>query len=83
MGHCIPAKPVKEERVWQFDGNFDCPTFSPSVRHFLTDPETKQEKTTCHYIIEKGMIKYQGDCEHKLSGQTIPMQNIPEDYGFN
>jgi hypothetical protein len=86
-GHSIPATlPPKQEKAWLFDGNFECPTFSPSVRHFYTIPKGEKnedsEVTTCHYHIKKGKIEYCNDCKHALNGQAVPLQDIPKDYGF-
>ncbi len=84
--HTIPATLApKQEKFWEFNGNFESPTFSPSVRHYCIIPEGEKnpgQRTTCHYFIQGGMIVYQNDCEHKLSGKTVPMENIPKDYGW-
>jgi hypothetical protein len=31
----------------------------------------------CHLFIEKGQIRFLGDCEHALAGQTVPMVPVP------
>jgi hypothetical protein len=58
--------------TWQFDGNFDKPTISPSIK------VTMQYKGTdyiCHSFIKEGKIQYLNDCHHKLAGQTVPLKN--------
>ena len=74
--------------VWQFDGNEESPTFSPSllVRHgrYLRDAEgefiptadggLEMEKVRCHLYVRKGMVQYLGDCSHSLAGQTVPVE---------
>lgn len=66
--HNIPAK------RWNFDGNLECPTFSPSVREFEYDPKQhEQHKTRCHYTVTKGKIKYHDDNTHEFAGQTLDM----------
>ncbi len=77
---------------WTFDGNLECPSFTPSVRHFVPaqapDPEWwpqgKPEETVCHYFITAGQIVYCGDCQHELNGQTVPMVRLDTitDYGW-
>lgn len=73
-GHSVPAD------RWHFDGNLESPTISPSVRHFYTHPETGAQVTTCHYLLKAGVMKFCGDCEHKLAGQSRPLVNFPPDY---
>lgn len=72
---------------WTFDGNVVLPSFRPSMRIYI--PERRREDgtvipeyTTCHYYLIDGILQYQGDCRHEYSGKTIPMEPIPEDYGF-
>ena len=74
--------------VWQFDGNEESPTFSPSllVSHsrYLKDAEgefiprgdggLEVEKVRCHLYLRKGMVQYLGDCSHSLAGQTVPVE---------
>jgi len=63
--------------VWRFDGNFDRPTFSPSIRCFATE-EDGSLTILCHYFINSGMIQFCGDNPHELNGQTVPLPDIPE-----
>lgn len=51
---------------WTFDGDWDKPTFSPS----LALPR-------CHLFVRKGIIEYLGDSKHPLAGKDVPMQDIP------
>lgn len=76
--HHVPA-----ER-WSFNGNVDSPTISPSVRHFYTHPETKAEKTVCHYFIRDGVMQFCSDSPHKLAGQNAPLKSfkIIEEKGY-
>jgi hypothetical protein len=50
--------------------------------HKDEDGTLYRQRTTCHYYVTDGQIQYQGDCPHEFSGQTLPLQSIPEDYGF-
>lgn len=67
---------------WSFNGNFDKPTFTPSLLIFVTMPDTKERKTCCHLFVTDGKIAYCGDCPHALNGQTVDMVDIPDDYGL-
>lgn len=59
-------KPNEFNAVWQFDGNMESPTFSPSINIV----------GQCHYFIRKGMIEFCSDSKHELAGQTVPLPDI-------
>lgn len=73
----------KEVR-WEFDGNLESPTFAPSVKITTgprpTVPEGRPDAgriDICHYHIRKGRIEFCNDCTHELSGQKVPLPDIP------
>lgn len=68
--------------AWDWNGNLEKPTFSPSLRCYYTHPQTKQEVTTCHLILTDGMIHFCADCQHELKGKVVPLPEIPADYGL-
>lgn len=68
--HAVPAK------EWNWNGDTEKPTLSPSVRHYYTHPETKKEITVCHYNIVNGKIEYCDDCPHELKNQKIELPEI-------
>ena len=79
--HAVPAA------RWNWNGDVDKPTLSPSVRHYYEMPADVAKKkgrsknrqvTTCHYHIEDGMIKFCNDCPHKLKNQTVELPEIEE-----
>lgn len=55
---------------WTFNGDVDKPTFTPSL--LLSRPGKR-----CHLFVTDGKIIYCGDCDHKLAGQTVPMEDLP------
>lgn len=67
--HCVPA-----ER-WNFNGDLEKPTLSPSVRHFYMR-ENGEQVTTCHYHIKDGIIEYCGDCGHFLKNKKVELPEI-------
>lgn len=73
--HCVPSR--HPTGGWTFNGSMDAPTFSPSVKH--TWNMRKEPSRICHYFIRDGRIEYCGDCFHPLSGQTVPLPDIPPD----
>jgi Family of unknown function (DUF6527) len=52
---------------WSFNGSMDKPTFRPSLMCNRGTP------TQCHSFITDGKIEFQGDCYHKLNGQTVEL----------
>lgn len=63
---------------WSFDSA--SVSFSPSLRVYVTDPETKQDITLCHLFVRNGKIEFCGDCKHNLSGQTVDLPGFPDGY---
>lgn len=59
---------------WQFNGNPESPTFTPSLRMYDNDG------TTCHLFVTDGQIHFCGDCRHDLSGKIVPLEPMPDVY---
>lgn len=55
---------------WSWDGNTENPTFNPSMNIV----------GRCHYFLHNGVLQFCPDSRHKLSGQTVPLPDIPEDW---
>lgn len=53
--------------AWAFNGDFDKPTFTPSVNF----------PGKCHHVITDGIIYFCDDSAHELKGQTVPLPEIP------
>ena len=86
--HYIPVN-APSGPSWTFDNNIEAPTFSPSVRIFVpahVDEEDgpQPERTECHYFVRNGQIEFCGDSAHELSGQTVPLPEMPSEaeYGY-
>jgi hypothetical protein len=76
---------------WGFNGDYDRPTFTPSVlvrgTRRLTDGEVqriidgekiKPEPLVCHSFVRDGQIQFLGDCTHALANQTVPLPAFDE-----
>lgn len=74
---------------WNFNGNFESPTVTPSilVRGFrpVTDEEVERimggevitpVPTVCHLYLTDGKIHYLDDCTHKLACQIVEMVDL-------
>ena len=74
---------------WIFNGNYERPTFSPSVLvrtgHYIKghkgpcwcshDPSKGYPKcSVCHSFVTDGKIQFLSDCTHHLAGQTIDLK---------
>lgn len=58
---------AKDGRGWNFDGNYERPTFSPSMLAY------DDKGYRCHSFVRDGKIEYLGDCTHSMAGQTIEL----------
>lgn len=85
----LHAVVVEGEPLWQWDGNLDAPTISPSIKveGVQWAPEFTFHRprhaievgghTVCHSYVTRGQWIFLGDCTHDLRGQTVPMVPIP------
>ncbi|WP_080839959.1 DUF6527 family protein [Cohnella massiliensis] len=62
---------------WQFNGNVEAPTFSPSIK--VEVGRYPDPPDICHSFVRDGKIQYLNDCTHELKGQTVELPNWEED----
>ncbi len=78
---CDSAHQIRVEGAaggWEFDGNADAPTFSPSILvnggrvngRFVSE-------AVCHSFVRAGQIEFLGDCTHAFAGQTVALPDWP------
>lgn len=64
--------------VWQFDGNRQKPTFSPSLLNreplLLMSPDR-----ICHLFLRNGTIEYLSDCTHSFAGKNVEVEMKEDD----
>lgn len=76
---------------WGFNGDFDKPTFTPSVLVRGVDRLTDEEHArvmagekieprpiVCHSFVTGGRIQFLSDCTHALAGQTVHLKPFDE-----
>jgi hypothetical protein len=76
---------------WGFNGDYDRPTFTPSVlvrgtrpitddehRRIMAGETIKPEPLVCHSFVTDGQIQFLGDCTHALAGQTVPLPALDD-----
>lgn len=54
----------------EFNDKMDKPSFKPALH---------DAGTGCHLWLKDGMIEYQSDSPHKLAGQHIPLEPLPDE----
>jgi hypothetical protein len=82
--------PRKNGARWSFNGNVAQPSFSPSVNitYGPTEPEFQGDwaplkfgpdnVARCHYFLTDGHLRFCGDSTHALSGQSVPLPDLPQ-----
>ena|SRR5208282_4505959 len=80
-------------KSWNFDGNLERPTFTPSFRHsgiqrvFVNGNWTGEWKrdasgntvpSICHYVLTAGVLNFCPDSSHALAGKSVPLPVLPE-----
>lgn len=76
-GHLFYIQMNDGKPGWTFNGNFERPTFRPSMRaRSLLGPEKREH--ICHSFVTDGEIQYLPDCTHALAGQTIDLPELED-----
>lgn len=71
-----PFRISGRSETWEWDGNLEAPTFSPS---YLTwSGPREQPLSRCHSFLRSGVWEFLGDSTHSLAGQSVPMVDLPE-----
>lgn len=71
--HNINIIPDIGKPVWDFNENYEAPTFSPSI---FVKYYTKGVEQICHSFVKDGTIQFLQDCSHELAGITVNMYEI-------
>jgi len=61
---------------WTWNGDVECPTFSPSV--LVTGFVHGEGERRCHSYVRDGQIEFLADCTHQLAAQTVPLPPWPD-----
>lgn len=60
---------------WTFNGDFERPTFTPSISIKGDD-----KSPTCHSHVRDGRIQFLADSTHALAGQTV---DLPDEFNVD
>ena len=66
--------------VWEFDGDYDRPTFAPSMGANMGRQEKHHPQ--CHSFLENGQWQFLGDCTHDMAGRIVDMIPPNPEMGF-
>lgn len=61
---------------WSFNGDYDNPTFTPSMLVNGSKEHQSPGSPRCHSFVVNGRIQYLSDCMHDMAGQTIELPEI-------
>jgi len=67
---------------WDFNGDFERPTFTPSVNSWWGGFRSGDHDVPlhrCHSFITDGRIQFLGDCTHALANQTVDLPEVTEE----
>lgn len=64
---------------WNWNGDKDKPTFTPSIHRISGPFPDGSIKTICHHFVKDGKIQFLLDFPHELRGQTVEMEDCYED----
>lgn len=70
--HMLPVNSAQKRPSWDWDGNLDAPTLSPSI---LTRGAAG---AVCHSFLRGGVFEFLSDCTNPLAGQHVPMPPLPD-----
>lgn len=72
---------ASDRPAWEFNGNFDAPTFKPSIRVWrdanpdaIEGFEEYRKALCCHSHVTDGSIIFLDDCTHELAGKTVALE---------
>lgn len=69
--HMLPVNSSTKFPSWDWDGNLEAPTLSPSI---LTG---RDQPLKCHSFLKGGIFEFLGDSTHALAGQNVPIPDLP------
>ncbi|WP_410051002.1 DUF6527 family protein [Acidiferrimicrobium sp. IK] len=68
--HAVEVAPAGPEPRWQWDGNLERPTLTPSILCLGL--------IRCHSFVRAGQWQFLADCEHSLAGRSVPLPPLPD-----
>lgn len=70
--HMLAVNTTLKSPSWDWDGNLEAPTISPSI---LT---RRHDGLVCHSFLKAGLFHFLEDSTHSKAGQLVPMPDLPK-----
>jgi len=75
--HLLPVNSSEKSPSWDWDGNLDAPTLSPSILTH-TKPYVDGKGTgVCHSFLKAGIFEFLTDSTHGYSGKSVAGGELP------
>jgi len=88
---CLACGCGHQLKGWQFNGDLESPTFSPSLlvtgkkmptqdeaNRIMADEKVDLPDVVCHSFIKDGNIQYLSDCTHEYAGKTVKLNEFAD-----
>ena len=81
--HILPLRRPAEGHgstgpCWNWNGSEESPTITPSI--LATAGRGGDTPDICHSFVTDGKIQFLSDCTHKLTGQTVDLPEVDQDF---
>lgn len=77
-GHVYTIKCDYEGPKWNFNGDMNNPTFSPSLLNWIPGPNG-EKKEVCHLFVKNGKIEFCPDSYHEFAGKIVPLPDLDKE----
>ena len=74
--HMLPVNTTKKLPSWNWDGNLEVPSLSPSIKTEWGNNSSGLH--VCHSYLTQGVFNYLSDCTHSFVNQQIPLPDLPD-----
>lgn len=61
---------------WTFNGDYDKPTFRPSMLVNANMPIDPPRTHRCHSFVTDGKIQFLSDCSHQFAGRILDLPDV-------
>lgn len=76
--HLLPINSATHSPSWDWDGNLESPTLSPSILTRTPPYVEGKPSGICHSYLRNGVFEFLPDSTHSLAGQQVPVPDLPE-----
>lgn len=70
--HMLAVNSEQKKPSWGFNGNFEAPTLTPSIK------SDRGDNWVCHSFLRNGIFEFLSDSTHQFSGMQIPIPDLYE-----